>query len=65
VILEAWHGRKVAALLATSAGPVQEGATHVHGAAVSEARALRGRPVCVVGAGNAAGQAALHLAKYA
>jgi FAD/FMN-containing dehydrogenase len=29
VIPEAWHGRKVAALLATSVGPVEEGAGHV------------------------------------
>ena len=36
-----------------------------YGAAVSEARAVQGREVYVVGAGNSAGQAALHLAKYA
>jgi thioredoxin reductase (NADPH) len=36
-----------------------------YGAAVSEARAMSGRDVYVVGAGNSAGQAALHLAKYA
>jgi thioredoxin reductase (NADPH) len=36
-----------------------------YGAAVSEARAVRGEDVYVVGAGNSAGQAALHLAKYA
>ncbi len=36
-----------------------------YGAAVSEARAMRGKEVYVVGAGNSAGQAALHLAKYA
>jgi FAD/FMN-containing dehydrogenase len=29
VIPEAWHGRKVAALIATSAGPVDEGEAHV------------------------------------
>jgi hypothetical protein len=29
VIPEAWHGRKVAALIATSAGPVEEGDGHV------------------------------------
>jgi len=29
VIPEAWHGRKVAALIATSAGPVNEGEAHV------------------------------------
>jgi thioredoxin reductase (NADPH) len=33
--------------------------------AVSEARAMRGEEVYVVGAGNSAGQAALHLAEYA
>ena len=36
-----------------------------YGAAVSEARAAQGREVYVVGAGNSAGQAALHLSKYA
>jgi thioredoxin reductase (NADPH) len=36
-----------------------------YGAAVSEARAMAGKEVYVVGAGNSAGQAALHLAKYA
>ena len=36
-----------------------------YGAAVSEARTVQGREVYVVGAGNSAGQAALHLAKYA
>jgi thioredoxin reductase (NADPH) len=36
-----------------------------YGAAVSEARAMAGSRVFVVGAGNSAGQAALHLAKYA
>jgi thioredoxin reductase (NADPH) len=41
------------------------GAGVFYGAAGSEARAMRGRHVCVVGAGNAAGQAAAHLAKYA
>ena len=33
--------------------------------AVSEARAMRGEEVFIVGAGNSAGQAALHLAAYA
>jgi thioredoxin reductase len=36
-----------------------------YGAAVSEAPAMRGRKVFVVGGGNSAGQAALHLAKWA
>jgi thioredoxin reductase (NADPH) len=36
-----------------------------YGGAVSEARAARGEDVYVVGAGNSAGQAALHLSKYA
>src|SRR5918994_3323863 len=35
------------------------------GAALTEAPAVAGRPVFVVGGGNSAGQAALHLAKYA
>ena len=41
------------------------GAGVFYGAAMSEARAMRGRHVCVVGGGNSAGQAAAHLAKYA
>jgi thioredoxin reductase (NADPH) len=41
------------------------GAGVFYGAAASEARAIQGRHVCVVGAGNSAGQAAVHLAKYA
>ncbi len=36
-----------------------------YGAAVSEAPAMRGRQVFVAGGGNSAGQAALHLAKWA
>lgn len=36
-----------------------------YGAAGAEARAMAGRDVFVVGAGNSAGQAAVHLAKYA
>ncbi len=36
-----------------------------YGAAGSEARAMAGQDVFVVGAGNSAGQAALHLARYA
>jgi thioredoxin reductase (NADPH) len=41
------------------------GAGVFYGAAVSEARAVEGRQVYVVGAGNSAGQAAMHLSKYA
>lgn len=41
------------------------GAGVYYGTAVSEAQAMRGRSVFVVGAGNSAGQAAVHLAKYA
>src|SRR5215469_2969067 len=36
-----------------------------YGAGVSEAPAMRGRKVFVVGGGNSAGQAALHLSKWA
>ena len=36
-----------------------------YGSAGSEARAMEGRDVFVVGAGNSGGQAALHLARYA
>jgi thioredoxin reductase (NADPH) len=36
-----------------------------YGSAGSEARAMEGRDVFAVGAGNSAGQAALHLARYA
>lgn len=36
-----------------------------YGAGVSEAPAMEGQPVAVVGAGNSAGQAAVHLARYA
>jgi thioredoxin reductase (NADPH) len=36
-----------------------------YGAAASEARAMQNQDVFIVGAGNAAGQAALHLAKHA
>ncbi len=41
------------------------GAGVFYGAAVSEAPAMTGSRVFVVGAGNSAGQAAIHLAKYA
>jgi thioredoxin reductase (NADPH) len=36
-----------------------------YGAGLSEARALAGRPACVVGGGNSAGQAALFLSQFA
>ena len=41
------------------------GAGVFYGAAAAEARAMAGRDVYVIGAGNSAGQAAIHLAKYA
>lgn len=41
------------------------GAGVFYGAAVTEAPALKGQQVFVAGAGNSAGQAAIHLAKYA
>jgi thioredoxin reductase (NADPH) len=41
------------------------GATVFYGATGSEARALTGEPVLVVGGGHSAGQAAVHLARYA
>jgi thioredoxin reductase (NADPH) len=41
------------------------GAGVFYGAAVSESRAMHDQDVFVVGAGNSAGQAALHLAKHA
>ena len=42
-----------------------EGAGVYYGASMSEAQALSGEDVFVVGGGNSAGQAALHLARYA
>jgi thioredoxin reductase (NADPH) len=36
-----------------------------YGASVSEAKAIAGARVCVVGGGNSAGQAAMHLSRYA
>jgi thioredoxin reductase (NADPH) len=41
------------------------GAGVFFGASVSEAQALAGQPVFVVGGGNSAGQAAMHLARFA
>ncbi len=41
------------------------GAGVFYGAGGSEARAMQSQDVCVIGAGNSAGQAATHLAKYA
>jgi thioredoxin reductase (NADPH) len=41
------------------------GAGVVHGGPVSEAPALRGKQTYIAGGGNSAGQAALHLARYA
>jgi len=41
------------------------GAGVFYGAAMSEAQAMRGRHVCVVGGGNSAGQATAHLARHA
>jgi thioredoxin reductase (NADPH) len=41
------------------------GAGVFYGAAVSEAHAMKGQEVYVVGGANAAGQAAMHLSKYA
>ncbi|MET4581077.1 thioredoxin reductase [Conyzicola nivalis] len=41
------------------------GTSVFYGAAAGEAKAQTGRVVCVVGGGNSAGQAALHLARYA
>ena len=41
------------------------GAGVFYGAAVSEAQAVQGQEVYVAGAGNSAGQAAMHLSKYA
>mgnify|MGYP001037322803 CR=1 FL=1 len=41
------------------------GAGVFYGAALSEAMAMKGKQVYVIGGGNSAGQAAIHLAKYA
>ena len=41
------------------------GAGVYYGAALTEDQAMQGQPVFVVGGGNSAGQAAVHLAKYA
>ncbi len=76
-ILTVADGRRVAArsvLLATGASwrrlgieklEERTGAGVFYGAAVTEARAMEGLDVCVVGSGNSAGQATQHLAKYA
>jgi thioredoxin reductase (NADPH) len=45
--------------------PELEGAGVYYGASMSEAQVLAGEDVYVVGGGNSAGQAALHLARYA
>ena len=42
-----------------------QGAGVFYGAAVTEAQAMKGQEVYIVGAGNSAGQAAIHLSKYA
>jgi thioredoxin reductase (NADPH) len=55
----AWRRLGVPALEALN------GAGVFYGAAGSEARAMRGEHVFVVGAGNSAGQAAIHLSGYA
>ena len=55
----AWRRLGVPALEALN------GAGVFYGAAGSEARAMRGEDVFVVGAGNSAGQAAVHLSAYA
>src|SRR5215217_3336156 len=55
----AWRRLGVPALEALN------GAGVFYGAAGSEARAMRGEDVYVVGAGNSAGQAAVHLATFA
>jgi thioredoxin reductase (NADPH) len=41
------------------------GAGVFYGASTIEAQAVAGKPVFVAGGGNSAGQAALHLARYA
>jgi thioredoxin reductase (NADPH) len=55
----AWRRLGVPALEALN------GAGVFYGAAGSEARAMRGEDVFVIGAGNSAGQAAIHLSGYA
>jgi thioredoxin reductase (NADPH) len=51
--------------LAVPSLEVLTGAGVFYGASVSEAQALQGARVFVVGGGNSAGQAAMHLARYA
>jgi thioredoxin reductase (NADPH) len=77
VIVTTGDGREVtarAAVVATGVSwrrlgvPTLEalvGAGVFYGAAGAEARAMQGQEVYVVGGGNSAGQAAMHLAKYA
>jgi thioredoxin reductase (NADPH) len=42
-----------------------EGTSVFYGASISEAKAMAGGHVCVVGGGNSAGQAAMHLSRFA
>ncbi|HEX2232350.1 MAG TPA: FAD-dependent oxidoreductase [Thermoleophilaceae bacterium] len=42
-----------------------EGTSVFYGASISEAKAMAGSHVCVVGGGNSAGQAAMHLSRFA
>ncbi len=51
--------------LGVSSLEARVGAGVYYGAGVSEAAAMQGQSVAVVGAGNSAGQAAVHLARYA
>ena len=59
------HRRRLPAPRACPSSRTLVGRGVYYGAAVSEAPAMAGHPVFVVGGGNSAGQAALHLAKYA
>ena len=76
-VLEVADGQRIAARAVVLASGVSWRRLHIarleeligagvfYGAAASEARAMQGGHACVVGAGNSAGQAAAHLAKYA